>query len=206
MSDQEHTQLYLVTPSEFEPAEFSLILVDLLDEFDIACVRVALGTRDETRIIKCADSVREICHARDVAVVIQDHVLMVERLGLDGVHFSDGSRHVRKTRKDLGDDAIVGTFCGASRHDGMSAGEQGADYVSLGPISGANLGDGTLAEFDTFQWWSEMIEVPIIAEGGLTPELITKLTPVSDFFAIGDEIWTQDDPKAALSTLIAAMG
>jgi thiamine-phosphate pyrophosphorylase len=51
-----------------------------------------------------------------------------------------------------------------------------------------------------------MIEVPIIAEGGLTPELITKLTPVSDFFAIGDEIWTQDDPKAALSTLIAAMG
>ena len=198
MSDQEHPQLYLVTPSEFEPAEFSEILAALLDEFDIACVRVALGTRDETRIIKCTDSVREICHARDV--------LMVERLGLDGVHFSDGSRHVRKTRKDLGDDASVGTFCGASRHDGMSAGEQGADYVSLGPISGANLGDGTLAEFDTFQWWSEMIEVPIIAEGGLTPELITKLTPVSDFFAIGDEIWTQDDPKAALSTLIAAMG
>lgn len=206
MSDQERPQLYLVTPSEYEPAEFSETLADLLDTHDIACVRVALATRDETRIIKCADAVREICHARDVAVVIQDHVLMVERLGLDGVHFSDGSRHVRKTRKDLGEDAIVGTFCGASRHDGMNAGEQGADYVSLGPISGANLGDGTLAEFDTFQWWSEMIEVPVIAEGGLTPELVTQLAPVCDFFAVGDEIWSQDDPKAALFEFIAAMG
>src|SRR4028118_212806 len=62
------------------------------------------------------------------------HALLVSRLGLDGVPLLDAARSVRKVRKDLGDDAIVGAFCHASRHDGMTAGELGADYVSFGPV------------------------------------------------------------------------
>jgi len=50
-----------------------------------------------------------------------------------------------------------------------------------------------------------MIEIPVVAEGALTPELIRTLAPMTDFFGIGDEIWQADDPIAALSTLIAAM-
>ena len=34
--------------------------------------------------------------------------------GLFGVHLPDGTRNVRKARKDLGADAIVGAFCGAA--------------------------------------------------------------------------------------------
>ena len=36
-------------------------------------------------------------------------------------------------------DAIVGAFCGTSRHDGMTAGEMGADYVSFGPVAAVSL-------------------------------------------------------------------
>jgi thiamine-phosphate pyrophosphorylase len=50
-----------------------------------------------------------------------------------------------------------------------------------------------------------MIEVPVVAEGALDIETIKSLTPHTDFFAIGDEIWSKDDPSAALSVLIAAM-
>jgi len=50
-----------------------------------------------------------------------------------------------------------------------------------------------------------MIEVPVVAEGGLTPDLIRDLTPHTDFFGIGDEIWSQNDPLAALTTLTKAM-
>ena len=39
--------------------------------------------------------------------MIENHVLMVERLGLDGVHLTDGARSVRTVRKNLGSDAIV---------------------------------------------------------------------------------------------------
>ena len=75
----------------------------------------------------------------------------------------------------------------------------------FGPVGASALGDGTTAEKDLFQWWSEMIEVPVVAEGGLTADLIRDLDPHTDFFGIGDEIWSQDDPVAALKSLTDAM-
>ncbi|WP_204114310.1 thiamine phosphate synthase [Shimia biformata] len=205
MAESELPQIYLVTPPEIELSRFPDMLARVLDATEIACLRLQLATRDEDRIARAADACREVAHARDVAIVIAEHMLMVERLGLDGVHLGDAARSVRKTRKELGDDAIVGAFCGASRHEGMNAGEAGADYVSFGPVAATPLGDGTIAERDLFQWWSEMIEVPVVAEGALDDTRIRDLTPVTDFFAIGDEIWRHDDPVAVLATLQAAM-
>ncbi len=204
-TELELPQLYLVTPPEFELSRFPSQLARVLDNHPTACLRLALATSDEDRIMRAADACREVAHARDVPIVIAEHALMVERLGLDGVHLGDGARRVRKTRDDLGADAIVGAYCGASRHDGMTAGETGADYVSFGPAGASALGDGTRAEHDLFSWWSEMIEVPVVAEGALDEDTIRALTPVTDFFAIGEEIWRTDDPSATLARLLAAM-
>lgn len=204
MADQEQPQIYLITPPEIELSRFPDQLARILDATEIACVRLALATRDEDRISRAADVVRETCHARDVAIVISEHLMLAERLGLDGVHLTDGARSLRKTRKDLGDDAIVGTFCAASRHDGMTAGEQGADYVSFGPVGATPLGDGTIADHALFEWWSQMIEVPVVAEGALDVETIARLAPVTDFFGIGEEIWRADDPVAKLAEFQAA--
>jgi thiamine-phosphate pyrophosphorylase len=205
MSDADKPQLYLITPPDLEMATFPDRLAACLDVAYISCVRLRLATTDEARIAKAADALREIAHARDVAIVIDSHIQMVERLGLDGVHLKDGSRSIKATRKELGADAIIGTFCGNSAHDGMTAGELGADYVSFGPAGLTSLGNGAIAPFDLFEWWSQMIEVPQVAEGALDVDLIRQLTPYTDFFGIGDEIWAQEDATAALKTLIAAM-
>jgi thiamine-phosphate pyrophosphorylase len=87
----------------------------------------------------------------------------------------------------------------------MSAGEAGADYVSFGPVGDSTLDDGARAEPDLFQWWSEMIEVPVVAEGKLTPERIAELAPITDFFGIGTEIWGSDAPERALAELLAPL-
>ncbi|WP_149141549.1 thiamine phosphate synthase [Gemmobacter caeruleus] len=205
MSDADRPQLYIVTPPEFDLDLFPDRLAAVLDSAEVACVRLALAARDEDRVARAADALRELCHARDVALVIERHVLLVERLGLDGVHLTDGGRNVRKLRKDLGEDAIIGAFCGTTRHEGMAAAEAGADYVSFGPVGETPLGDGSRAEADLFQWWSEMIEVPVVAEGALTAALVEKLGPITDFFGVGEEIWTADDPAAALRALLAPL-
>jgi len=93
-----------------------------------------------------------------------------------------------------------------TRHEGISAAEAGADYVAFGPVGANPLGDGSQAPFDLFAWWSEMIEVPVIAEGALTVELVERLGPVTDFFGVGEEIWATDDPAAALRALLAPLG
>lgn len=202
----EQPQLYLITPSELDLSTYADTLARVLDAHPAACVRLALSSKDEDVLSRAADTLRVVTDAREVALIIADHTLLAERLGLDGVHLSDAARSVRHARKTLGPDAIVGSFCAGSRHDGMSAGEAGADYVAFGPVQQTALNDGEIAEADMFQWWSEVIEVPCVAEGQLDSALIAKLAPMTDFFGIGDEIWGQDDPVAALTTLWSAIG
>ncbi|MEP2889362.1 thiamine phosphate synthase [Tateyamaria sp.] len=203
MSDTEQPQLYLLTPPVLELSTFPNQLAAVLDANDIACLRLALSTYDEDTIARAADACRAVTHARDVAIVVADHAGIAERLGLDGVHLSSAKKSVRDARKALGADAIVGSYCAASRHDGLSAGEAGADYVAFGPITG--IADEETATDDLFQWWSDVVEVPVVAEGGLTQDIVTRLAPVTDFFGIGEEIWNSDDPVAALATLTAAL-
>ena len=203
---EDRPQIYLLTPPSFDLDIFPQTLSRVLAAQEVACIRLALASRDEDAVMRAADAVRRVAHEHDVALVIEDHLQLVERQGLDGVHLSDGARSVRAARKALGPDAIVGAFCGASKHDGMGAGEAGADYVVFGPVGETGLGHGTRAERDLFAWWSEMIEVPVVAEGALTEELVRDLAPVTDFFGIGEEIWSSDDPVAALARLVAAMG
>ncbi|MFD1797531.1 thiamine phosphate synthase [Paracoccus aurantiacus] len=193
-------QLYLITPVGAEPGTFGPMLAELLERFAPACIRIP-GAGDEAQLGRMADMVRDLAHVHDIAVVIDDHVQIAQRHGLDGVHITGGINKVRQARRDLGADAIVGAFCAASRHDGMSAAEAGADYVSFGPVGATGLGSGELAPAELFEWWSEMIEVPVVAEGGLDAALIGKLAPITDFFAIGAEIWAEEEPVTALSAL-----
>ena len=196
------SKLYIVSPAEFEIEKFSDELKLILDSIEISCFRLALSTQNEDVIAKTADVTRDICHSRDVAIVIKDHFLFVEKHGLDGVHLSDGSRNVRKARKNLVKDSIVGAFCGNSKHDGLTAGEAGADYISFGPLSKTTLKDGTIAQNDLFKWWSTMIEIPVVAEGNLNKKVIYSLENDTDFIAFGDELWNEFNPLNKLNQLI----
>ena len=201
---EDGARLYLIAPPVFD-FELPERLAPLLDGFDVACVRLALAAGSEDAVARACDALRPVCHARDVPLVVADHYRLVERLGIDGVHLTDGARQVRAVRTALGPDAIVGAFARTSKHEGMTAAEIGADYVAFGPAGASGLGDGSVAGLDLFAWWSETIEVPCVAEGALTPALVGALAPVADFVAIGAEIWAAEEPAAALRALVERM-
>lgn len=203
MADPEVPQIYLITPPEFDLVTFPETLARCLDQTDVACLRLSVAIDDPDRISRAADAIRPVAHDRDIAVVLETHIPLAESLGLDGVHLPHATLSVRDARKALGPDAIIGSFCGATRHDGMAAGEAGADYVAFGPVSGGLLGTGDVAEDDLFTWWSQMIELPVVAEGGLDDASLRRLAPMVDFFAFGQEIWTAEDPLLQLSNLVA---
>lgn len=202
-------RLYLLTPRLFALADLAASLDDLLSLGLVECVRLRLAEgADGADWARACDGLREICHGRDVALVAEDHVALVGRHGLDGVHLSDPRANVRAARKALGPDRIVGAFAGASRHQGMTAAEAGADYVSFGPVwRDPALGGEDLAGPDLFGWWAEMIETPVVAEGGLTPERASTLAGAADFWAPCVSVWDgPEGPAAALDAYRAASG
>lgn len=203
MADQETPQIYLITPPQFELSAFSTELSQMLDDFAIACVRLRCASEAAEDIGRAADNLREVCHARDVPLVVENHGKIAALHGLDGVHLTDGARQIRYMREMLSADAIIGAFCEDSRHTGMAAGEAGADYVSFGPLAENPLSTTQPAEFGTFKWWSEVIEVPVVAEGAISLELAEQFAPATDFFALGPELWgAENGPAAALKAYL----
>lgn len=198
-------RLYLLTPPLAGPSTFADDLAAALDAAPVACVRLRMARDDEDALRRAADQLREVAHARDVAIVLTDHYRLVRPLGLDGAHLADPRLKVRDARKALGADAIVGAFGGASKHHGMTLAEAGADYVALGPLVDAGLGDGAVADADLFRWWAEMIETPVIAEGGVDETDIEALADIADFFAVDDAVWSDADGPAAAAKRIAAL-
>lgn len=199
-------QIYLSTPLLSDGQDFAPVLSALLDKHAIACVRFRTGSTSEAEIGKTAELLRNVCRIRDVPIVIETHFRLVPSLGLDGVHLLNAASSVREARKALGKDQIVGAFCGTSRHVGMAAAELGCDYVEFGPVGRPNLlGDGKRAERELFEWWDEMIEVPVVAEGEITPDIAIELAPYVDFLCLGEELWLHPDgPEQALDLILSA--
>ena len=48
-----------------------------------------------------------------------------------------------------------------------------------------------------------MIEVPVVAEGGLDKKVVTNLDSATDFLAFGDELWKGTNPLHALNHLMS---
>lgn len=194
MTQASSCQIYLQTPMVTQAAQFLELLPPVLDAVPIACLRLVTPTTGEDDIRLMADLARDIAHERDIAVLIDTHYRLVSPLGLDGVHLLDGHKNLREVRKFLGAQATIGCYCGTSRHGGMTAAEMTGDYVAFGPVAAALLlGDGSVATPDLFRWWSEMIEVPVVAEGQISLHAARSLAAVADFICLGEEVWSHPD-------------
>lgn len=201
----EQPPIYLVTPEDADPAELVPLLEAALDTGVVACVRLSLASGDEEVWKRAADRVRAVTEPRDVALIVRDHFRLARAEALDGVHLSDGRVPLRRVRGELGPDRIIGGFGGPERHQGMVLAEAGADYVSLGPVGDAGaLGDGTLAGRELFEWWSEMIETPVVAEGGVSLEHAAALKGLADFIVPDPAVWQEPDFAAAVKAYAEA--
>lgn len=198
-------RLYLISPPAPGP-DWPDLLAAALDAGGVACVRLDIAGAEED-IRRAADAARPVCAARDVALVIAEHPLLVAPHGLDGVHLTQGgAAAVRAARAALGAERIVGAFAGASKHKGMLTAEAGADYVAFGPIDPGALGTGAPVEDDLFEWWDEAVETPSVAEGGLTPARAATLARVADFLAPRMSVWRwPDGPAGAVRAYRAAL-
>jgi thiamine-phosphate pyrophosphorylase len=94
---------------------------------------------------------------------------------------------------------ILGITCHASRHLAMTAGEQGADYVAFGAFFPTDTKETVhTAEPDLLEWWSEMMEIPCVAIGGITAQNCGPLVRAgADFLAVVGAVWNHPEGAAA---------
>ncbi|MEO3434269.1 thiamine phosphate synthase [Inquilinus sp. CAU 1745] len=172
MSDQ---RLYLVTPPAFEPAAFASLLAEALEAGPVECVELRLASGDEAGWRTAIEALRPVAQDRNAAFLLTDRAALAAETGCDGVALLSPQSYA-EARRLVGPQAIVGAWAGTSRHDAMTAGERGADFV------------GFAADAELIDWWADLFEIPCVAYGGITPETGPAFGK-ADFLALDDAVW-----------------
>jgi len=178
--------------------------VQALDGGDVACFQLRLKDLPDDVIRQACDKLLPIAQARNVAFLLNDNPQLAKSAGTDGVHVGQDDTPYKEARAIMGDDAIVGVTCHASRHLAMTAAEQGADYVAFGAFYPTQT---KVAKFiatpDILEWWSALVQTPCVAIGGITVDNAAPLVKSgADFLAVSGGIWNfPGGPQKAVTEL-----
>jgi thiamine-phosphate pyrophosphorylase len=205
-------RIYLITPPKLDPVPFADQLAAALDAGDVAAVQLRLKDVDDAAWRRAIDALRPVTQSRGVAFLLNDRADLVRATGCDGAHVGQEDMPAREARALMGPEATLGVTCKGSRDLAMAAGEDGADYVAFGAFfpSGTKQVSRTI-EADILQWWSELMELPSCAIGGITAANCAPLVQAgADFLAVVGAVWSHTDGPAAgvraLNAAIAAAG
>jgi thiamine-phosphate pyrophosphorylase len=204
----ERTRLYLVTPASLDPQEFRDRLAAALDAGDVAAVQLRLKDVEDDAIRRACDVLRPVAQQRGVAFLLNDRPDLAAETGCDGAHVGQQDTPYRQARALLGADRIVGVTCHASRDLAMEAAEAGADYVAFGAFFPTTTKvSGHRADLEILAWWAEIMTVPCVAIGGITPENCGPLVAAgADFLAVVSAVWSAPEgPAAAVKAFEAAI-
>jgi len=190
-------QLYLISPLDVSGA-FPDRLARALDAGPVAAFQFRVKDIDEHQAAKLAEPLQAICAEREVAFIVNDSIALAKRIGADGVHLGQGDGDVKDARARLGKEAQIGVTCHNSRDLAMEAGEAGADYVAFGAFFPTQTKDTDYrAEPELLTWWQNLIELPCVAIGGITPENCAPLVEAgADFLAVSHAVWGGDEAAA----------
>jgi thiamine-phosphate pyrophosphorylase len=192
-------RVYLITPPTFDPVPFAGLLAAALDGGDVAAVQLRLKDVDDDAWRQAIDALRPVCQSRDVAFLLNDRADLVKPTGCDGAHVGQDDMPARDARRLMGPNLTLGVTCKGSRDLAMQAGEDGADYVAFGAFYPSTTKAVTnLLDPEILQRWSEMMELPSCAIGGITPENCAPLVQAgADFLAVVGCVWNHPDGPAA---------
>jgi thiamine-phosphate pyrophosphorylase len=194
------TRLYLITAEMSDPGLLTGPLAAALGAADIASVLLRLAEADERTLINRIRAVAATVQAAGAALLIDGRPDLVARSGADGVHVAVDQ--VRAAREALPADRIVGAGGLRTRHDAMTAGEAGADYVMFGEPDGGGQPLGLDDVIDRVQWWAEIFEPPCVGFAGAREAIAGLAAAGADFVALGDAVW--NDPGGAAEAVRAA--
>ncbi len=208
-------RLYLVTPPVAEPDTLAPALAAACAAGPVAAVQLRLEAADERTLVKRIKALAPVAQEHGAAVVIAlvgaapadlDIARVAAHGGADGVHVDGDPAAVRDLRSRLKEGRILGVGGLRSKHDAMTIGEEGADYL----LFGARRRDGSLPPLEAVEeraaWWAEIFETPCVAFAPALDAMPRLAATGAEFVALGEAVWDHPEgPAAAVRAALAAL-
>jgi thiamine-phosphate pyrophosphorylase len=192
-------RLYLATPVVDDPLTLAASLAGALSGADVAAVLLRLKQTDQRTMISRVKALAPVVQEHGAALLLDGYVELVARSGADGAHLT-GIAAMEDALPSLKPDRIAGVGGLTTRHDSMTAGEVGVDYVLFGEPDAKGQRPSAEAIAERLQWWAELFEPPCVGFAGSREEAHQFAAAGADFVLVGDFIWADPrGPAAALS-------
>ncbi|MEO6395930.1 MAG: thiamine phosphate synthase [Devosia sp.] len=195
-----NVQFFLVAPPGTEPAQFMSPLKSVLATAAVSALLLPREGHTDASYKVLAKAVIPVAQAANCAVLIEGEAGLVKALGADGLQVSGDIGEVKAAIAALKPHHVVGAASIASRHDAMSKGELGPDYLFFGPTSGIRDPE----QREMARWWAEIFEIPAVLSDPLA-NAETAASEGAEFIALGESLWAASDPAAMLAKIAEAL-
>ncbi len=166
--------LYAVTPDE-QDTDVLLAKVEAALHGGIHVLQYRNKRADHKLQTQQARAILPLCRQYQVPFIINDSIKLCLTLDADGVHLGADDGNLAEARARLGAGKILGASCYNRLDLALAAAEAGADYAAFGAcfISGTKP-NAVVAPLDLFTQARQLVDVPLVAIGGITLENATQ--------------------------------
>lgn len=167
---------------------------------------------DKQQRLQTARMLKSQCHACEppIALIINDDLELALEVDADGLHLGPEDTDLRKARRLMGPDKILGASCRGSKQLAQAAAEAGADYLSFGCCFPSTTKPN--APLLPAQQRADLVEtarnlgLSALLIGGINSANISQLAPAApDCIAVSSGLFDASDPKQERRTLMQAL-
>ncbi|MCI0527627.1 MAG: thiamine phosphate synthase [Nitrospira sp.] len=160
-----------------------------------------LSTRE---LLSLAQDIRRLTAKVPSRLLINDRIDICLAVKADGVHLRSNSLPTRIARRILGDSKLIGVST-HSLEEAQLAEEEGADFITLGPIyeTPSKAGYGPPLGLDVLRAVRRRIKIPVLALGGIQKERIHEVLDAgANGIALISAILMAENPRQSAIDLI----
>jgi thiamine-phosphate pyrophosphorylase len=184
-------QIYLISPPQIELKDFSVKLEKALKTGLVPSFQLRLKNYSTLEVKKISQEIKKICDNNNCLFLLNDFYEIALEVGASGIHVGIDDKKILQIRQNSPKNFVIGASCYDSKHLAMEAGEQGADYISFGAFfetqTKISRGKPTV---EILNWASEMLNLPIVAIGGINDKNCVELVKNgADFLAVISYVW-----------------
>ena len=156
----------------------------------------------DDQLLAMAAELRELTDETGRIFIVNDRPDIASIVGADGVHLGQHDLPVADTRRLLRPGAVIGrsTHSLAQAHAAVN---EGADYISVGPVFPTDTKDaGPAVGTELVKQVADDVHLPIVAIGGIGPDnAASVLQAGASLVAVCSAICAAKDPMAAARTI-----
>lgn len=174
--DKEVMLLYAVTDRMWTGKQTLYEQVESALRGGVTCVQLREKEMDDESFLKEAIEIRDLCHAYNVPLFINDNVNVALGCRADGIHVGQDDMPAGEVRKLVGEDMMIGVSVHTPQ-EAVKAVEDGADCLGAGAVFTTSTKlDAEAMSHETLQAICSAVDVPVVAIGGISKANMKQLS------------------------------